>query len=226
MPEVADSLGALLSARQIGVMSGGAFSQFERQFLSRLPDKTALFKNLFLFPTCATSFYRYEADWITVYEEPLTAEEKNKILAAFQAVFRDTGFKPEKKIYGEIIEDRGSQITFSALGQQAPYHVKSTWDPDAVKRLRISKALSCHIPEFEIRIGGTNSIDVTRKGIDKAYGIKKIKEILRVPERDMLFIGDALFPGGNDYPAYEAGVDCLSVSGPHETLHYIEKILE
>ncbi len=41
----------------------------------------------------------------------------------------------------------------------------------------------------------------------------------------MLFIGDALFPGGNDYPAKEAGVVSVQVRDSIETKRLIETIL-
>ena len=41
----------------------------------------------------------------------------------------------------------------------------------------------------------------------------------------MIFIGDALFPGGNDYPAEEAGAVSIPVRDPHETKRVIEAIV-
>ena len=41
----------------------------------------------------------------------------------------------------------------------------------------------------------------------------------------MIYVGDALFPGGNDYPAQEAGVICIPVRGPDETKLVIEAII-
>jgi phosphomannomutase len=55
--------------------------------------------------------------------------------------------------------------------------------------------------------------------------VKKLKEILGLAIRDMLFVGDALFPGGNDYPAKQAGVMSIEVRDPHETRRVIEVII-
>ena len=74
-------------------------------------------------------------------------------------------------------------------------------------------------------MGGATSIDVTKPGIDKAYGIRKLRDILSIPLSEMVFIGDALFEGGNDYPAEQAGVDCIPVRGPDETKLVIETII-
>lgn len=217
-------LGKLLQKISVAVISGGSYAQFQKQFLASLNCKKELLKNLFLFPTCSTAFYRFENDWKEVYSEKLTKEEKTKIFEAFEKALKITGFNVTK-LYGALIEDRGSQITFSALGQQAPLELKIRWDPDAKKRLRIKKELESYIPEFEVRVGGTTSIDVTRKGIDKAYGIKQICKLLGFKKEDMLFIGDALFEGGNDYPVKSTGVKCIQVKDPEETKKEIERYL-
>jgi hypothetical protein len=130
-----------------------------------------------------------------------------------------------EKVWGEVIEDRGSQITFSALGSQAPLEEKKKWDPDFTKRKKIKAVLDTLIPEFSVHLGGATSVDVTRQGIDKAYGIRKLRDILEIPIDQMIFIGDALFPGGNDYPAKEAGVLSIEVRDPDETKRVIEAIV-
>jgi phosphomannomutase len=127
-------------------------------------------------------------------------DEKEKIVGSLRKALGVAGFQVEK-VWGEVIEDRGSQITFSALGQQAPLEEKEKWDPDFSKRKKIKAILDTLIPEFSVRLGGSTSIDVTKPGIDKAYGIGKLRDILGISLKEMIFIGDALFPGGNDYPA-------------------------
>ena len=102
---------------------------------------------------------------------------------------------------------------------------KDKWDPDFAKRKKIKAILDTYIPEFSVRMGGTTSIDVTKPGIDKAYGIRKLREVLGISLKEMIFIGDALFVGGNDYPAEEAGVVSIPVRGPHETKRVTEAII-
>jgi hypothetical protein len=74
-------------------------------------------------------------------------------------------------------------------------------------------------------MGGATSIDVTKPGIDKAYGIGKLRDILGISLKEMIYIGDALFVGGNDYPVEEAGVTCIRVGGPLETKPVTEAII-
>ena len=136
----------------------------------------------------------------------------------------ETGLE-ERRTWGEVIEDRGTQITFSALGQEAPLSAKARWDPDFVKRQRLKAILDGLIPDFSVRLGGTTSIDINRLGIDKAYGIHKLREILGLALGDMLFIGDALFEGGNDRPAMDAGVTSIQVRDPEESKRVIEALV-
>ena len=221
--EMAVLFSALLNIVKVAVISGGDWPQFEKQVLSNLPHDDHL-KNLSLLPTCGTKFYQYTADWKKIYSEDFTAEQKEKIISSLKQAIDASGFKVEK-VWGETIEDRGSQITFSALGQQAPLEEKKKWDPDFIKRKKMKTLLEKLIPEFSVRLGGATSIDVTKPGIDKAYGIRKLRDILSIGIKEMIFIGDALFPGGNDYPAEEAGVVSIRVRDPNESKRVIETII-
>jgi HAD superfamily hydrolase (TIGR01484 family) len=223
--EMAGLLHDLLLIVKVAVISGGDWPQFEKQLLSNLPHDERL-ANLSLLPTCGTKFYRYDsAAWKKIYSEDLTAEERDKILSSLTKAIISADFKTDK-LRGEQIEDRGSQITFSALGQKAPLEEKNKWDPDFSKRKKIKAILDTLIPEFSVRIGGSTSIDITKPGIDKAYGIRKLRDLLGISLKEMIYIGDALYVGGNDYPAKEAGVDCISVKDPNETKRVILTIIE
>jgi phosphomannomutase len=211
--EMAKLLDQLLKIVKVSVISGGAWSQFEKQVLAHL-SHAGILKNLSLLPTCGTKFYRYDSNWELLYSEDFTAVEKKKILTSLQQATETPDLKPAQT-WGELIQDRGSQITFSGLGQQAPLEEKKKWDPDFAKRKKIKVLLDKLIPEFSVRLGGATSIDVTKHGIDKAYGIRKLRDVLGIPISEMIFIGDAVFPGGNDYPAKEAGALSIRVRDPH-----------
>ena len=220
--EMSGLLIALISAVKVAIISGGDVPQFEKQLLARLPQSEIL-KNLSLLPTCGTKFLQYNNGWRKLYSEDLSEAQKEKIIAALKSAVASSGFQPAK-IWGEAIEDRESQITYSALGQQAPLDEKKVWDPDFAKRKKIKAMLDASLPEFSIRLGGTTSIDVTLPGIDKAYGIGKLREILGVALQEMMYVGDALFPGGNDYPVRGTGVVCIQVGNIGETKRVIEAI--
>ena len=194
------------------MISGGAWPQFETQLLACLPDDGRL-EDLSILPTCGTELYRYHRGWQQLYSEDFNSGEEQRILSALDMALDQSGFKAER-LWGDLIEDRGSQITFSALGQQAPLEEKKRWDPDFRKRKNIKAILDPMIPDISIQLGGATSIDVTRLGIDKGYGVRKVREILGIGIEDMIFVGDAVFPGGNDYPAKQAGVVSIEVRDP------------
>jgi len=222
-PDMAALLHDLLGIVKVAVISGGDWPQFEKQLLSNLPQDERLV-NLSVLPTCGTKFFQYSSEWKELYSEDFTAKEKEQITSSLQKAFGESGFKVERE-WGEEIEDRGSQITFSALGQEAPLAEKEKWDPDFAKRKKIKALLDPLIPGFSVRLGGATSIDVTKPGIDKAYGIRKLRDLLGISLKEMIYIGDALFPGGNDYPAEQAGVVCIPVRGPDDTKRVIETII-
>lgn len=224
--EMSKLLGKLLAKKKVAVISGGSFEQFQKQFLAGLQCDKRLFSNLSLCPTCGASMYIYKEDmWQNVYREELSENEKKRTFEAFYTAFLQAGFFVPETIYGDLIEDRFTQVTFSAYGQKAPLELKSGWDPDQSKRKKIVSFMEKLLPDLEVRIGGSTSIDVTKKGIDKAFGVRKLSDILHIPIKDILFVGDALFPGGNDYSATVTGVDTFAVSGVKDTKKLIQSLV-
>jgi HAD superfamily hydrolase (TIGR01484 family) len=221
--EMASLLSKLLGVAHVAIISGGDWPQFEKQVLSHLPKKQEL-KSLSILPTCGTKYYQYKSDWKELYAENFTADEKEKIINNLNQAVEASDFKATK-IWGDQIEDRGSQITFSGLGQKAPLEEKKKWDPDFAKRKKIKVQLDKTLKEFSVQLGGATSIDITKPGIDKAYGIAKLRDTLDIAIVEMIFIGDALFEGGNDHPARTTGVDCIQVRDPDETKRVIEAII-
>ncbi|MEK7059528.1 MAG: HAD-IIB family hydrolase [Patescibacteria group bacterium] len=227
-------LAQLLDKFEVCVISGGKFEQFKKQLLNGLQASPSQLEHLHLMPTCGTQYYRYDIakhDWHQIYAENLTEDDKKQIIAALNKGFKHFGIQ-EKEIYGDLIEDRGSQITYSVLGQdivdvlgKEGVKRKEAWDPDNSKKLKVRDYVAELIPEFEVRAGGVTSIDVTKQGIDKAYGMRKLMEMLEIGKSDILFIGDRLEEGGNDYPVKAYGIDSLQISKWQETAIAVEAIL-
>ena len=225
---------ALLEKKRVAIIGGGRYSLFQEQMIDRLPKRDPRLANLFLFPTTSTAFYRYRGTWKNVYNKKLSASDRTKIKRAFRDVFKEMHYVHPAKTYGPVIEDRGTQVSFSALGQEVVavlgkkgIRMKAEWkEKNTPLKLAMAKLLAKRLPKFEVHAAGFTTIDVTRKGIDKAYGIWQIEKYLHVPVKNMLFVGDSLFPGGNDYAAKRTGVDCAAVRGPEDTKKIIKKILE
>jgi phosphomannomutase len=225
-PRMAALLADLLAVVPVCVISGGQFGQFQSQLIAGLPAAaTPLFDRLHLLPTCGTQYYRYEnGSWTQEYAENLTEREKSETLSVLETKAKDLGLW-EPKTWGPILEDRGSQITFSALGQDAPVDAKRAWDPTGSKKESLRAAAAPLLPELEVRSGGSTSIDVTRKGIDKAYGMRKLADLTGIPISRMLFVGDRLDEGGNDYPVKATGVRTRAVTDWEDTAAFVSGFL-
>lgn len=219
-------LNKLLAKYQVCIISGGKYEQFITQVVDRLGADNKLLGNLHLMPTCGTRYYRYQnGSWKLEYAEDLSLEQKSQIMLALESSAKEIGLWEEKP-YGEIIEDRLSQITYSALGQQAPAELKYRWakEHEADKQI-LRQKIADKLPDLEVRLGGTTSVDVTRPGIDKSYGMKKLMAALGIAKDEILFFGDKLMEGGNDYPVKAMGIDSIAVEGWETTAYALEGIL-
>ena len=225
--DMAVLLEKLLEKVPVAIISGGALPQFLKQVVDQLPN-TANLANLYLLPTSGASLYEFRNDtWNKVYEERLSEKEAYLIEIALREAAKETGVIDfSKQSWGDRIEYRGGQMSMSALGQQAPVALKKEWDPDRSKRKALQTALTKLLPqEFTAAMGGATTIDVTRSGIDKAYGLRKLCERLGIEEPDALYVGDELGAGGNDEAVYKTKAETKSVANPAETAKLIEKII-
>ena len=224
--EMSGLLGKLLVIKKVAVISGGSFSQIEKALLAKLNCGEKFLSNLFIFPTSGTSFYEYtEGDWKNIYTEKIEQDQRDNIIKALEESLGEAGYKKPEVTYGEIIEDRKTQITFSGLGQQAPLAKKLKWDPNQKLRKKVIESFEKRVFGFEARMGGSTSIDINKRGVDKSYGIKQIEKNLSISIDEMLFVGDTLFVGGNDYPVLETGIETISIKDPEETKDVIRKII-
>ncbi|GED98188.1 HAD-IIB family hydrolase [Gordonia crocea] len=222
--DMVDLMRRLLREASVCIISGGNETQFRNQVLGRLGAVDGL-ADLHLMPTCGTQYMRFaDGDWETVYKEDLTEDQTRRALDVVETGARELGLW-ESQTWGDILEDRGSQVTFSALGQQAPVEAKAAWDPDGRKKEALRAYAAERLPDLEVRSGGSTSVDITRKGIDKAYGARRLMDLLGLTTRDILFFGDRLDEGGNDRPVADLGIDSVAVHGHEDTAARLRAIL-
>ena len=219
--EMSNLFSRLLEKNKVAIITWWDFNNIYSQIVSLLPENSK-FSNLFLFPTIWTQMYYFENwEWKRKYAEFLSEKEANYIISILEKWLKDLNLIPEK-YWWELIENRWSQITYSALWQKAPLEEKKKFDPDKKIRQKFVDYIKNDLQNYSIGIGWTSSIDITRKWLDKAYWIKKIMENLGTKKEEILFIWDALMPWWNDYAVKEFWIDCVKVNNPEDTKEYLK----
>ena len=225
-PQALAGVGKLLERIPISIITGAAFLRMHEQFLATFETHTHA-DRLYVFPTSSAQAYRFSSGtWEQLYDLALDEEARAYIKRAIVEAVDSLEVLAGIPHYGEQTIDKGAQIAYTHVGVDASKEVKDSWDPDGSKRGLLWKALNEKLPEFEVLMGGITTIDITRKGVNKSHGVKWLSEHLGIPVGEMLYVGDALYPGGNDEVVIATGIQTRSVSGPAETRQVIDELLK
>ena len=221
-PEIGQLFIELLGKYDIVVITGTGWDVVKRSDVDSLQIPPEKLVHYHMMPTTGTQYWRYElaaGDWVRQYSNFFTQDQADKITQLLEGAARKLGYWVELPTDAQIIENRGSQITYSALGQWADVAEKKAWDPDRLKRGEIVADIKKEIDAMglNITIGGSTSIDVTMPGIDKGYAVRQFLKATGHKMEDCLFMGDMIQPGGNDYAVKLLGVDCIPVRDHKDT---------
>jgi starch phosphorylase len=221
--EMATLLHKLSMTAKVVVISGGSFIRFEDQLLRNLKPSA----DIILLPAEGSERFEYKnKKWQMTDKEPFSNELKEKVKQLLKKIIEDPQYEVPPYPVGEYVEDRDTEIAFSGLGQNAPLSDKEKWDPDKTRRLKIKNEIEKQIPEVMAAVAGTTSIDILPKGFDKAKGLGIYLQKTGMKPEDMIFIGDAIIPGGNDYSVFASGIKSIPVDGPDETMEVVNKMLQ
>ncbi|KFI93148.1 Phosphomannomutase [Bifidobacterium saguini DSM 23967] len=224
-PEMIARFSELTARIPVALISGGSMAVVTMQVLDVL-NEHAVKSNLHVMPTSGSRYYRWlDNQWTLIYAHDLDQPTVAAIESSLERHARELGLW-EEQVWGPRIENRGSQITFSALGQYAPVEVKQHWDPDDSKKQALCALVSQDFPDLRVRTGGYSSVDVSKHGIDKAYAVRKLASVMSINVDRIVFVGDRMSPGGNDYPAVMAGARGAAVRNPQDTLGLLDAVLE
>ena len=216
-------LSALLDIMPVAIMSGAGFDRINAGVTARMPRLSG---NFYIFPNSSSQCYIYDAGvWRVEYNHLLTDDERTRIRNAIMQCIQGLDVIKSTPSYGERIVDREAQIAFTIVGLEAPLDIKQSWDPDGGKRRIIIEALEQKLVGFDILIGGASTIDITRKDVNKAYGVEWLSKRLGFQPSEMLYVGDALYEGGNDAVVIPTGIQTRPVTGPDKTVAIINEIL-
>lgn len=161
-------------------------------------------------------------DGTELWYEKLTQEEKHDIIRHINTIQAAcTHTVPDQS---DLIEDRGSQISFSLYGHHADPVVKKAFDGDFAKRTALLTRYPFHSNTLEVKMGGSTCFDYFRKGRHKGFNISRIIEHHNWQANECLFFGDALFAGGNDESVIGV-IETVSVTDPEDCLRQLQQLL-
>lgn len=236
--DIARALADLGDTFDIAIISGCNWQQMEKQVVSSIVFANATLDSFYFLPTSGAALAVLNdpvaLNPTFIYRDKLNLREKCSALTSFNLacnLYKKNGGdflvrkEDEQVKWGEIFEDRGSQVTISMLGQAAPLEAKKEWNKVyGNKRYEIAESMRAFLlTGLTASVGGSTSIDVTRSETNKAYGIRKLSEHIKVSLNRILFVGDKLQPGGNDYSVKKLGITCIEVTGPDQTLALLKE---
>ncbi len=213
-----------LQEKYIFVTIGNSnFNRLYWQFIKKYSEVVG--NDMYFFPLGGLEGYMINKDGlIKIYSNDFSLEEKYELINVLSDLIREENIVPET--YDQI-EDRGSMICLAPIGNKAKKESKKSYDVDKKKRIRLIEILKEKLGDekYDFKIGGTTHIDITKKGFTKAYGVRRIKEILNCEFDEILFFGDDLQEGGNDFPVKEHLKNLVEVDNPEETLEKFREII-
>lgn len=225
-PEMIARLAALLERMPVAIISGAKFERIKSEVLDRLADSPHV-RNLSVLSDNAAQAYIYSgASWERAYTNEFTTDEQTRIEITIREAVAESGILGQNPKYEPDLLKDPTQLRYATLGTKALADDKKNWDPDMSKRRKLQELLRSRLPECEVSIGGKTTIDITKKGINKAYGINWLSHRLAFAPSEMLFVGDALYDGGNDAVVIPTGIQTRAVSKPSETAEIIDELLK
>lgn len=163
----------------------------------------------------------------TLWKKELDGSQTRAILTFIEKVRSELNLTVRDE--NDLLENRGAQISYSLIGHHEDLEKKNAFDPDALRRLDILKKHAEDVKELmindvEVKTGGTTTLDFFPLGKNKGYNIAEFIKSLGWESQDCIYVGDALFPGGNDETVIGI-IPTHPVKDFHETYEYLESVL-
>ena len=163
-----------------------------------------------------------------LWNRSLTQTQKDATLAFIATARARLNYTVKDE--NDIIDDRDSQIAYSLIGHHEDPETKKNFDPKHEIRLGLLRDMADDVEalrqaDVEVRSGGTTVLDFFALGKNKGYNVAHYIEAMQWDKDECLYMGDALFPGGNDETVIGV-IQTQAVSGPDDTFSFIKKMLD
>lgn len=218
--EHAAILGRLADVTDIVVVSGGQRSQIQKQLDPEMQGR------YYVLGQNGNAAVTPVGDML--WEQTLSPSQKTAVMELIEKM--KTHLALTVRDNADLVEDRGCQIAYSLIGHHETIEAKEAFDPDHQKRIKLLEIFKDDVERLgaehalEIRSGGTTCLDIFEKGKHKGFNCKQLIERLGWQAEECLYIGDALFPGGNDETVVGV-IPTKAVKDYHETYAYLSSVL-
>ena len=171
-------------------------------------------------------------DGTTMWHETVTPDQE-KAAKAFALRLTDEFIKAEGRTLkdpNDIFENRGSQLASSVVGFHESNEVKYAVDPDQSKRQALLKRHPEELERLreaglEVMPAGTTTFDFILLGHHKGYNIERFLRLMRWKKDECIYVGDALFPGGNDESVIGV-IPTFQVKDQDDTFAFVRGLME
>lgn len=164
----------------------------------------------------------------TLWKEELDDAQTKAITAFIETIRAELAIKVKDE--QDLVENRGSQISYSLIGHHEDLEKKYAFDPGAKLRLDILERHAADVEKLkesgvEVKTGGTTTFDFFPWGKNKGYNVARLIEHCGWKKEECVYVGDALFPGGNDETVIGV-IPTRAIQDHNETFAYIGSILQ
>jgi HAD superfamily hydrolase (TIGR01484 family) len=210
---------ALCRTKDVVVASGGNREQIREQTTSRFDG---------MYYTMAQSGnHVVEKDGTELWNEMLTPQQVEATNAFIEHLKQH--FAVDVRDPNDLVENRGAQISYSVIGFHEDIQKKYSFDPDDSRRAGALRALDKELvllnaAGVEVVPAGTTTFNFFAYGKHKGYNIRRFIDYKGWSAADCIYVGDALFPGGNDESVIGV-IPTKPVTGPDDTFIFIKQMV-
>ena len=219
LPDQQELFEKLCAVKDVIVVTGGSAEQIREQITPRFDGK--------YYRLAQSGNHSIHKNGEVLWEEKLNDAQATAIFAFIEELKGDLAVPVKDE--DDLVENRGAQITYSVLGFHEDKEKKYAFDPGDVKRAGALKKRASDVEELRllgvaIEPAGTTSFNFILAGKHKGFNITRLLEHESWRKEDCLYIGDALFPGGNDETVIGV-IPTHPVKDPNDTFGFIAREL-
>lgn len=201
------------------VVTGGTVGQIQEQVTPRFNGQ--------YFALAQSGNHALDKEGKLLWQESINTSQTAEVTAFIELLKKH--FDIEVRDENDLVEHRGAQISYSVLGFHESVEKKYAFDPDESHRAAVLKAIPDAAQRLlengiEVTPAGTTTYNFILAGKHKGFNVTRLMEREGWQKDHCIYVGDALFPGGNDESVIGV-VPTHAVMSPDDTFAYLSSIL-